>query len=52
MRLANSYTRAYSYFRAAAKSLGTSADWVNLGVHRMVDECEQAEDIQTRTIFE
>jgi len=43
--VANSYTRAYSYFRAAAKiSPALQQTWVNLGVlYRMVDEYEQAE---------
>ena len=43
--VANSYTRAYSYFRAAAKlSPELQQSWVNLGVlYRMVDEYEQAE---------
>ncbi|MEL7289666.1 MAG: tetratricopeptide repeat protein, partial [Pseudomonadota bacterium] len=43
--VANSYTRAYSYFRAAAKvAPELQQSWVNLGVlYRMVDEYEQAE---------
>lgn len=43
--VANRYTRAYSYFRAAAKlSPELQQSWVNLGVlYRMVDEYDQAE---------
>lgn len=43
--VANSYTRAYSYFRAAAKlSPELQQSWVNLGVlYRMAGEHEQAE---------
>lgn len=43
--VANSYTRAYSYFRSAAKlSPELQQSWVNLGVlYRMVGAYEQAE---------
>ena len=43
--VANSYTRAYSYFRAAAiLSPELQQSWVNLGVlYRMVDAYDQAE---------
>ncbi len=43
--VANSYTRAYSYFRAAAKlSPDLHQSWVNLGIlYRMVGAYEQAE---------
>ena len=43
--VANSYPRAYSYFRAAAKiSPALQQTWVNLGVlYRMVDEYEQGQ---------
>ncbi len=43
--VANSYTRAYSYFRAAARlSPELQQSWVNLGVlYRMVDAYDQAE---------
>lgn len=43
--VANSYTRAYSYFRAAATlTPELQQSWVNLGVlYRMVDAYEQAE---------
>lgn len=43
--VANSYTRAYSYFRSAAKlSPDLQQSWVNLGVlYRMVGAYEQAE---------
>jgi len=43
--IANSYTRAYSYFRAAAVlSPELQQTWVNLGIlYRMVDAYDQAE---------
>ena len=45
--VANSYTRAYSYFRAAATIAPELAQsWVNLGVlYRMVDAYDQAETV-------
>lgn len=50
--LANSYTKAYSYFRAAAKiAPDLQQSWANLGVlYRMVGAYEQAENVYKYTL--